>query len=80
MDNFTKCLKETVEFVDSYNSKGSALNRINGKKLEFGNREQIAWIKKQEEKSKTCASCDGNKTIICNHCDGEGEVQCTNCL
>ncbi len=47
--------------------------------LVFGDQRQIdairSYERKEEEKMKQCAACDGEGTIICGHCKGTGEVK-----
>lgn len=58
-------------------------NRINGQRLEFGNPEHIAHVKKlqdeAEKKKNQCISCSGLGTHVCQECDGDGVVECVDC-
>lgn len=53
-------------------------------RLEFGNPDQIAAIKREEErirkKNEECESCEGRRCIECPECNGDGEIECPDCV
>lgn len=52
-------------------------------RLEFGNPDQIAAIKREEEririKNEACKTCEGRQFVTCPECDGDGEIDCPDC-